>query len=447
MNAITDHLASRQRAGLGNDLKELNDKLEAIARNFSVEWLDADGDNPLQKLWKRRDALATNELLNFGDAIEGFEKVDESWLSEKVQIVKSGDEGNRSGAIFELLGLNTFLFAGNNVIPAKSSNPGYDGTVTLNDGSSWLVSIKNHGMTSYHRFFQKNAKEVDGQFQRWLAKHSASGTELRIFAQKYLDATAWGDVKSDLRHILDGQLDGTARNYKPKGKAQIILENLSNKYQPLGEHNISSVTFIAAKAHKNEQDKFLEDIRKGCSNLVKHTKNEPNSACPVLFVRLCANASVNNCKSWADDYFKQFPNERVGLIILYQATIVTSESSSSLAHYILPIEGPQFSKWRNPPGHPQRALPNMGVLVGVILGKASRKVIVADDGRQIELDDTYLYQRGDIYRRYVTQGGTVSATLSNPAPGIKIHAEIDLEGHPTGVQMIAPESGELQLLT
>ncbi len=53
--------------------------------------------NPLQRLWKCRDALATNELLNFGDAVEGFEKVDADWLAEQVEIVKAGDEGNRAG--------------------------------------------------------------------------------------------------------------------------------------------------------------------------------------------------------------------------------------------------------------------------------------------------------------------------------------------------------------
>ena len=443
----TDHLSNRQIAGLNTDRKELNDKFEAIARLFDISWLNDDGDNPLQKLWKCRDALATNELLNFGDAIEGFEKVDKRWLREQAQIVKSGDEGNRAGAIFELLGLNVFLFVGNEVVPAKSSNPGYDGTIKLIDGSSLLVSIKNHGMTSYHRSFHKNAKELDDQFKAWLAKHSASGTELRILAQKYLDATAWSEIKSDLRNILDGQLDGSAKNYKAKSKAKIILKQISSEFNPLGVHSISSIVFVAAKSHKNEQDKFIEDIRKGCGNLVKHTKDEPDTACSVLFVRLCANASAANCRTWADDYFKQFPNERVGLIILYQATIVTADGSSSLAHYILPIEGPQFSKWKNPPGLPSRTLPNMGVLVGVILGESSFKVVTTDGGHHIKMDDAYSYQRGDIHRRYCMENGILNAQLSNPAPGIKIHAEIEIDGQTADLQMIAPETGELQLLT
>jgi hypothetical protein len=74
---MTDYLAGRQTAGLGTDHAELNAKLDALARCFDLNWLKADGANPLQILWKSsRDAFATNELLNFGDAVKNFERVD-----------------------------------------------------------------------------------------------------------------------------------------------------------------------------------------------------------------------------------------------------------------------------------------------------------------------------------------------------------------------------------
>jgi len=39
-----------------------------------------------------RDAIATNELLNFGDAVENFERVDPDWLRERVSIIKTANE-------------------------------------------------------------------------------------------------------------------------------------------------------------------------------------------------------------------------------------------------------------------------------------------------------------------------------------------------------------------
>jgi hypothetical protein len=370
---ITDHLARRQSVGLTGDRAELNAKLDAIARYFDIDWLSADGANPLQILWKSRDALATNELLNFGDAIENFEKVDAGWLRGRVSLIKTGDDGNRFGAIFELLGLNIFLSAGTKVIPSASSNPGYDGVVELPGQSSLLVSIKNHGMTSHEKFFHSNAKQLDDQFKGWLKRHARSGFELRILCHGRLDATAWDKLKQDVSDILNGQLDGTATNHQVRGRWNIVLKNIAPEYQPLSKQEISSVVFICARAHKNELNKFIQDLQKGCSNLVKHTKDKPDSACPVLFVRLCANASIRNCAKSADEYFAQFPTERVGLILLYQAAVVTSRNSSSIAHYLLPILGPQFKAWAHPAGKPGRRLPNMTVLIGVILSEASQE--------------------------------------------------------------------------
>jgi hypothetical protein len=56
---LTDHLASRQTAGLGGDHLELNAKLDAIAHHFDLDWLMADGANPLQLLWRSQDAIAS----------------------------------------------------------------------------------------------------------------------------------------------------------------------------------------------------------------------------------------------------------------------------------------------------------------------------------------------------------------------------------------------------
>jgi hypothetical protein len=100
----------------------------------------------------------------------------------------------------------------------------------------------------------------------------------------------------------------------------------------------------------------------------------------------------------------------------------------------------------HPPGIPARKLPNMAILVGVSLGDASRKVIQTADGHQIALDDTYSYQRGEIYRVYRLEGDGLQVHLSNPAPGIKVYAEIDKDGESTVLQIIWSEKSELHLL-
>ena len=144
-------------------------------------------------------------------------------------------------------------------------------------------------MTSHERFFHKNAKELDDQFTEWLKQHAPGGVELRILCQDRLDATQWVKLKQDVKDILNGQLDGTAAKHRVRGAWNIVLQNIAPEYQPLSTTRISSVVFISAGAHKNEQNKFIEDLRKGCSNLVKHTKDRLTLRVPFFS---CASAQM-----------------------------------------------------------------------------------------------------------------------------------------------------------
>jgi hypothetical protein len=427
------------------DFDALNAKLDAIARQFGKAWLLAPGTNPLQLLWKRRDALATNELLNFGDAIEAFETTDATWVRQQVQQIKNQDEHNRAGAVFEFLGLNLFKCSGNIVHPTSANNPGYDGVVDLPNDSSLVISIKNFGMSSHQQRFQRHARTLDSTIQQWLTHNAASGTEFRVVCDEYLDDGDWHAVTRDVINILDAQLTRTSTRLNTQGPWNIIFRDLTGEY-PLSTRHISSVVFVCCKAHQNEQDNFLEHVRAGCSNLVKHTARLPESACRVLLVRLSLNASIVNCAEWARDYFLKLPNEQVGVVILYQAAVVKQDQNYVIAHYIKPILGPQFATWSQPAGRFGRTLPNVGALVGVALPDAGRKILLRD-GQEIPLYDNYVYQRGDIFRYYYrAEDQALLVELSYPAPGIRIHAEIENETGSAVLQMISSEMGELMLL-
>ena len=71
-NEVTakNHLAGRQNAIKEVPEAELNGYLNALAEAFGLDWLEAGGSTPLQQLWARRDFLATNQLLLFGDAVQ-----------------------------------------------------------------------------------------------------------------------------------------------------------------------------------------------------------------------------------------------------------------------------------------------------------------------------------------------------------------------------------------
>ena len=185
---MMDYLAHKQTQGLETSRSELNPMIEAVVRQFGITWLDeANGSNPVQRVWASRDALATNELLNFADAVQKLEVVDKDWLERQVSIIKGVDAGTRAGAIFEVLALGLLRSSGMTVRPCGSGHPGYDALVELPDQSSLLVSVKNHGMSSSEIEFRRHAKEVDQIFTDWLAQHALTG-ELRILCKNCLSS-------------------------------------------------------------------------------------------------------------------------------------------------------------------------------------------------------------------------------------------------------------------
>ncbi|MFC1728944.1 hypothetical protein ACFL6I_01290 [candidate division KSB1 bacterium] len=79
-----------------------------ITANLGKEWLESDGVHPLQVLWRRKDALSTNELFTFASALNTFQAIDSNWITHQIKQICSKDSNNQKGAFFELIGLNLF---------------------------------------------------------------------------------------------------------------------------------------------------------------------------------------------------------------------------------------------------------------------------------------------------------------------------------------------------
>jgi hypothetical protein len=87
----------------------------------------------------------------------------------------------------------------------------------------------------------------------------------------------------------------------------------------------------------------------------------------------------------------------------------------------------------------------MSVLVGEIISRPSKKVLRSDTA-SIDLEDSYTFQRTDIYRYYKVAEMPLNVKLSNPAPGIMIHAEVEVAGQSRTMKMVAPIQADLVLL-
>ena len=135
------HVQNRQTAHLADlgDV-EIEKRLDALVSSFGEQWLERHGAEPLQKLWSRRDGLATSQLVLIGDALLSLSAIDPKWVRKQAQAIKSADHNRRRGAMFELLGLN--LFGASAVKPTPRDSPGYDAVVTVPDGAKFLSRLR-----------------------------------------------------------------------------------------------------------------------------------------------------------------------------------------------------------------------------------------------------------------------------------------------------------------
>ncbi len=235
----TEYLAQRQNVVKGAP-EELNAKLAALAVAFDEAWLAADDGHSLQSLWARRDALATNELLNFGDAVQRLQAESPDWLAGQVDTIKTGDAGQSAGAIFEIIALNLFSRNFCKVEPAPRAKPGFDGTLILNDGSRILISVKNHGLSSPERAFQARSKALDDTFQAQLARHGLKGVEANVLAKQHLDDTAWMSLTSDIDACL-AQAKSGQRGGALNRPYAIVLKGMEDQYGPLSTGGLTSM--------------------------------------------------------------------------------------------------------------------------------------------------------------------------------------------------------------
>jgi hypothetical protein len=145
-----------------------------LQNNLACRGLSGAADFRSRKLWKAKHAQATNELLILGRAVRNLMATEPRWIKHQISQMKVGSIGEHAGAAFEIIGLDLFAGPGLRIVPASANKPGYDGSVVFDDGSSLMVSIKNHGITSHEVAFLSKAEEMRAAFVDSLRKAQAN---------------------------------------------------------------------------------------------------------------------------------------------------------------------------------------------------------------------------------------------------------------------------------
>lgn len=304
--------------------------LNAIASAFGQSWIESPQDNPIPELWRRKDWLATSELLHFGHAIaEVRAKSGERWLRDHIQRIRAHDLQGARGSVFEITAASMFGTSNQEVDYAAPSQPGYDLVLKLPTNRQLRVSCKVLSASAYGRAFPHWGHET---FRRALETFLA-GTPVHITlttrrpaaptpssdavintarAAISLCATTWGEV--DL-----GPWRMSIRPLTPFSDAKFLDTKVSLGLTVLAPHGI------------NEQKRFDDKIDEACRNLSRHAPPPNDEIGNVVLIKIPETVSLEAAISYAKAGPLQ-THEYISGVLLFRSVVCSNGKDIGIGH-------------------------------------------------------------------------------------------------------------------
>lgn len=419
-----DYFENRQNV-TKQSAEELNTIFKCIADNFSHKWIKSSKGHPLQQLWKRKDALSTNELYFFGDCLKRLSEIDPKWVKNQISQIKSDHSNNRQGAFFEIIGLGILSTSEQIVSPTKGNNPGFDGVLSLNEVKSMRISIKNYGDSLHYQEFISYSQKVEKKLKEILKDNSITSIQVVIDSPKsYPSKQDWENLLNQIPNILLNYKSGEPKAFSISDFWFFMYGDLKDDYQKLHEGFNSYTLIISSTFHKNEEKNLLDKLDEACYNLIKHSQNESDDLINVVFIHLSESASIIQCSEWVNNYFISNSEKPITGIILYQPTVSSNlvKDNNFIHHcFQLIFRNEKFIRWNSLNKQINFCLP-----VGIIDNNPSENKLIFKQNEEkhtIDIKNKYMFQRGNLYLEgKEDEKGTVTGNVKRIASGVFAHS-------------------------
>ena len=430
----SQYMDRRQNPVSERPIAETESDMTAIASAFGEPWLNRADDHPIQRLWARRDFLATVELLTLGGAISQLQPLFPGWVKEKVRLIKGG-KADRRGAVLELLALHFIRSGGQPARPTPRNFPGYDITTEIG-GGSLDISLKNFGASEHEAAARRQWERLHTAYLNARQGSIQRATGLFIAANRYPSDDDWKQLTAGLSELV--RVPVGAHGHSVEGGCWKITQHLlPPDLGPYHEGSLSYQLVTAVPHHRNEHANLISYLEKASSNARKHARANEQVA-RTLFVRLREAASLVLYQQWAQTYMAENSDGPLDAVFFYQPAVVqTQEDKTQVHHALAAVFGQTFVRWQD--GRDDRRL-SVEVPIGST-GPTSHTELRAGNTR-IPLGAHYVFQRGSYYSLHIG----AEASLRAPAPGIHQHAILRLpDGGEIVLEGIFPPSGDLML--
>lgn len=441
------HADKRQTHHLGFTKDELDEAINGIIDFYEIEWLENDKEeHPLQQLWKRKDYLATNELMILGIVLNGLKRKNVTWLKNLVKKSKSIDRNTRIGAFFEMFGLGYFQEKNYTILPAAINQKGFDGIIQFSNGAAIRLSLKNYGESVHNSEFESKCKDLDLEIKQILRRVNSPPIVILIdFSESYPGKNQWKDLSSSIARIIR-KFDGEIYHEKLKSGWNVYLSNL-NLYPDIAHPISKSYTLIVVcDYHKNEKKNLIDKLDEGFYNLKNHSNIQDNSIINFVYVHLPMTASMQACTEWATMYLTT-NSKLISGVIFYQPTVTTDLQSNTIniSHYVEIIYTKDFIKWMEGHGLSVSDI-EINFPVGVVT-RAPSDLLFKIGNDHLKIANKYIFQTGEHYiTAIVKKDGTIEGSLRKEATGITKHLVMKPIPNDQEIIFTSHEPKELRLL-
>ncbi len=372
------------------------------------KWLDGADEHPVRSLWRRRDRVATTELLTIGHAISRIKANASAWMQAAAKTVRGADTNNAYGAIFELFAASMFDHPKHPVTLGRKSEPGFDFAVRV-PGGVLRVSCKALQPSDVERRFVATATEIHDQ----LVPHIRSHTTTVMFLEEKDPYAQDPSMVAYHASLVHGSVNDSAL---PLSVFKVGWEiGITAIRPPRGARfwrGKPSYTFIAVSEFlTDEQRRFDAKVREAADGFRKAVAPDGIAVANVALIKVPASISMKQAEVYVNQLFTDPSMAHLGSVMVSRTRFgkVLGDDDlhllRELRQFINPLaSAPAFAMT---PSFQFEYTELLGTMAGTEVQNA-----MFVGSRMIPAPTSYMYSRGRRY--YEVKAGADKRTFTGP---------------------------------
>lgn len=409
---------------------------QSVEDLFNADYLNSEKAlGPLPILWKRLDAVATNELFALGRAIHMLQSQNKVHLNEWLTSVASTakkhakNHGKSEGFIREIIYCGSIFNTSGEIFPGQKAQQAFDVAIKT-PNTNFVISLKKYGKSDKHKEFELYCQELAKALKKKAELHQMNISLTLDMTTSFSD----GLLKTLKKEIINSK---TPDKILYVDSNKLIMSSTRLEYPDLQRNSGCWQLNVYGPENKNEQTRFVKDIVKEIKNMKKTLDSSATEkdALRTLYVNVNENCDMEFVEKRLQEHYSTLGNtEDIGVdfVMLHKSAVCERKSGPSLkdltkeivhdiravnlrTDVLLNSATPRFKKYIDNCASQTTPPLKMDGLVGTFSAIAPPTLIGLNFHRVLK--NKYIFQKG-IYRFSMVEqpDGTHYADLPSVAP-------------------------------